>query len=233
MINITDFYAKMFNITDKMAEKAAIYKSESGYKTAKKELIGDAVIRKYNLFDSLFPNNLGYRKISKKTKEDKEKQLAGIDYEVYTEEGVINVDLKSLVGQNYNMTLKDYYNPEDFKADTKGVVIEIYQNDIFTNSNDKRTDVMLYTICDEDGIYYSAIRYQDIQKISEQHTIIQKMNKDGTFDKKVNGKYFHHISFNGTGVYIKAAARTKQLYKVIEPVEEFDIDNVLTEVFLK
>lgn len=127
MINITDFYTKMFNITDKMAEKAAIYKSESGYKTAKKELIGDAVIRKYNLFDSLFPNNLGYKKISKKTKEDKEKQLAGIDYEVYTEEGVINVDLKSLVGQNYNMTLKDYYNPEDFKADTKGVVIEIYQ----------------------------------------------------------------------------------------------------------
>lgn len=196
-----DLYAQTFGITTEKAEKHRLVENENGTRTAKKELIGEAIIKKYHIFDKLFPNNNGFKKIS-----DKKHQKAGVDYEVYLGDDTIYIDLKSLVGPAYTMAPEDYADNDIDEPVKKAVALEVYQNHIFTNSKGKLTDYFLFTIADKDGIFYYLMSYDTARSICMEHIHkYRNVEIDGTVYAKAvtDGRYKLYTSNNGSGEYIK------------------------------
>lgn len=102
--------------------------------------------------------------------EDKNLQRKGVDF-IYKGK---RHDLKSLVG---NYTTEDGLN----------VVIELSQYGKPSLTSDKLTDVLVYTVLEENRVSLVLIPYK---KVLEQLP-------------RLSSKYVHKTSNNGTGVYIK------------------------------
>lgn len=181
--------------------------TNNGKSTLDKEAQGQQVIKTYRLFDTLFPNNEGYRKIT-----TKKKQKAGVDYEVYMpgEKEPIYVDLKCLVGVDYSMTQDDYAKVNDSteapirRIRSKGVTLEVYQNKVFTYTKGKLTDYLLWVIIDKDGIFYYNMKYEDAHNIclayKKESTIVDGICYWHYPEKNI---YKVHTSANKSGEYIK------------------------------
>lgn len=189
-----------FGITREKASKRIVGRpTENAVITAAKELVGEAIIKRYDLWDMLFPNNVGYKAIR-----GKKLQKAGVDFEIFLEDGTsVYVDLKSNLGPDYHMTQKDIkLNATPDQLNDMGLVIELYQNGIWTNSSSKLTDYQLHVTYQDDGIYFALVPYEYIMKEALKH---KKTYKDyGEFCKVYwPGDYVAHISNNGSGVYIK------------------------------
>lgn len=205
-----EVYRNRFNIKWEAAQEAALLKTENGARTACKEMIGDAVIKQYHLFDKLFPDNIGYKKVT-----NKDLQLAGADYEVYVNENTTTyIDLKSCVGPDYSMKPEDFDMVEatDELLARDGIPIEIYQNGEFTNSKCKITSFMLYVICDVKGVRYCLVPYNEIRNFSLRHKdayIIDKENNIAHLEKHY--PFTRYTSNNGSGIYAKKPVFTYEL----------------------
>lgn len=194
----------IYNIDDETIAKRALVDSENGRKTALKELIGEAVIKRFTLWNRLFPNYQSVKKIT-----SKKNQKDGIDFMVTAEDGTVyNVDLKSLVG-NYEWDGTERSDGKTFEQDVIRAPIELRQNGIFTNFPSKRTDYPLYIWTDPDTAQstYSLLDYKMISDIS------YKCDKVVCENKKMEPlPYIHHTSNNGTGEYILFPAVAFRLY---------------------
>lgn len=199
-MDILEYYKDLLEIDmEQVLQRRATY-NEASIKTATKEAIGEKIIKKYNLFDIIFPNNTGFRRIT-----SEKLQKCGCDYEVFFENNTsVYIDLKSLVGEKYEMKAKDYRDNILHDEGKKGVAIEVYQYGIFTNVG-KMTDYFLYTICDSDGISYCLIPYDEILRLTKKYVIHM-----GIFPTE---KYMMQYSFNGTGIYIKYPVDVSFLFK--------------------
>lgn len=168
--------------------------------TTDKERTGGNIIKQYHLFDYCFPNNTGYKKIA-----NKKLQLSGVDYIVYNElEEPIYVDLKSCIGADYSMHKEDYVNAPQRIVASKGIPLEIYQNDDFTYTKGKLTDYLLFIIKDDSGIYYYNMKYSDVRNITMKYQKIF-ISENGVVHPRFpdNNDYVVHTSVNGSGKYIK------------------------------
>lgn len=184
----------IYNIDDETIAKRALVDSENGRKTALKELIGEAVIKRFTLWNRLFPNYQSVKKIT-----SKKNQKDGIDFMVIAEDGTVyNIDLKSLVG-NYEWDGTERSDGKTFEQDVIRAPIELRQNGIFTNLPSKRTDYLLYIWTDPDTAQstYSLLDYKMISDIS------YKCDKVVCENKKMEPlPYIHYTSCNKTGEYI-------------------------------
>lgn len=184
----------IYNIDDETIAKRALVDSENGRKTALKELIGEAVIKRFTLWNRLFPNYQSVKKIT-----SKKNQKEGIDFMVTAEDGTIyNIDLKSLVG-NYEWDGTERSDGKTFEQDVIRAPIELRQNGIFTNLLSKKTDYLLYIWTDPDTAQstYSLLDYKMISDIS------YKCDKVVCENKKMEPlPYIHYTSCNKTGEYI-------------------------------
>jgi hypothetical protein len=190
MSEIFEHYLDLLGVDEQSAVKRMLVPCENALRTAKKEIIGEKVIKKYDLINRIFPENTGFKKVL-----SEKLQKCGCDYEVFFNKESIYLDLKSLVGEDYDMKNKDYRDGlEHDNQGKKGIALEIYQNGIFTNVN-KLTDYFIYTICDKDGIFYYPISYKKVVDICKKYIIHMGV-------VPVN-EYTMYQSNNGTGLYIK------------------------------
>lgn len=162
-------------------------------RTTSKEKWGEKAIKENHLWDILFPNNLGHKKIT-----DKRQQKLGVDFKIHTESGDINVDIKVLIGPDY----------------TEGLPIEIYQRptreaDVpssytFTNRSSKLTDWMVYIVLDRNGFRVYKIPYSVIHAESLKYKwhFEEVMTNKGLSYKCIKDEALQK-SFNGTGYYVK------------------------------
>lgn len=197
---IKSAYFTKFEIDMEKATKKALIKNENGTITAATEMCGDKYIKQEHLFDKLFPDNIGYKKETRK-----KQQKAGVDYIIYMPDGEeVYVDIKVCIGQNYDMQQDDYNTlfRDSYKENEKGVPLEIYQNDIFTYSKGKLTDYVVFIIMDKDGITYNSIQYGTIRNIALAHKRVLD-TRGGTATWVNKGKMKWRKSNNGSGVYIK------------------------------
>ena len=207
-----EMYFKKFDIDRTKAEKRALVKNDNGITTAMTEMLGEKIIKQFHIFDELFPENTGYKKVV-----SKKFQKAGVDYEVYNENETLYIDIKVCVGPDYSMNADDFNNTSDV-LESKAVPIEIYQNNVFTNTKGKLTDYMLYIIADNSGISYLLLSYEDVMKISMEHKrqIEYFYTEKGRIAKYINkGAYKWHTSNNGSGIYIKFPICPVKLTRVI------------------
>ena len=207
-----EMYFKKFDIDRTKAEKRALVKNDNGITTAMTEMLGEKIIKQFHIFDELFPENTGYKKVV-----SKKFQKAGVDYEVYNENETLYIDIKVCVGPDYSMNTEDFNNPYD-AIESKAIPIEIYQNNVFTNTKGKLTDYMLYIIADNSGISYIMLSYEYVMKISMDHK--RKLEcfdtEKGKIAKYINkGAYKWHTSNNGSGIYIKFPICPVKLTRVI------------------
>lgn len=193
-----------YNIDDKTIAKRALVDSENGRKTALKELIGEASIKRFALWNRLFPN---YQSVKKAT--GKKNQKDGIDFIVTTEDGTVyNIDLKSLVG-NYEWDCNERSDGKTFEQGVIKAPIELRQNGTFTNLPSKKTDYLLYIWTDPDTTQsiYSLLDYKMISDIS------YKCDKVVCENRKMEPlPYVHYTSNNGTGEYILLPVAAFRLY---------------------
>ena len=180
-----------YDLTEKDIEPHVLVNTENGWRTAVKEC---AAVKRMKEFRALsyFFGNCRWKWIN-----DKSTQLSGVDLIV---DSSINVDLKSLIGSAYTITDED--NPLwDGKYDPC-IVVELYQNNVFTNSNDKKTDYVLYYIGDDIEEKFVLVDYAEIKRIS------------GT--ELFTKKHVWHISNNSTGIYIKVPISELKTAKILK-----------------
>lgn len=165
--------------------------TDNGWRTAVKEC---AAIKRMNESKVLshFFGNCRYKWIT-----DIDIQKSGIDLII---DSSINVDLKSLIGIAYTITDED--NPLWDGKYTPCIVIEISQNNVFTNTNDKKTDYVLYYIGDKIEEKFVLVDYAEIKRISNTELFTKK--------------HVWHESNNGTGIYIKVPLRELTTAKIMK-----------------
>lgn len=212
-----EYYFDKWNIDRTKAAKRALVKNENGIKTAMTEMLGEAIIKHFHLWDVLFPENTGYKKVTAK-----KLQKAGVDYEVYDADGEpIYIDIKVCVGPDYSMKEEDFNGTPARMILSSAVPIEIYQNNVFTNTKGKLTDYLLYIIAEDKGISYCLLNYEDVQKISVEHkkTYEIKDSVNGKVAVQINkGAFKWHISNNGSGTYIKFPVNAVRLSRAASAV---------------
>jgi hypothetical protein len=187
----TEQIMHQYDLTEEDVAPHALVNTDNGWRTAVKEC---AAIKRMNQFKVLsqFFGNCRYKWVT-----DKETQLSGIDLII---DSSINVDLKSLIGNAYTITDED--NPFwDGKYDPC-IIVEISQNNVFTNTNDKKTDYVLYYIGDKIEEKFILVDYAEIKHISN----IELFTK----------KHVWHTSNNDTGIYIKIPLRELKTLKVLK-----------------
>ena len=204
-------YFDEFNIDLDKAKKRALVNSENGMITAATEMLGEAIIKKYRLWNELFPN---YQSVKKAT--SKKNQTDGIDYFITEEDNnVVNVDIKVCCGPDFSFN-KDYCyrNPECYHTvkPTEGTIskqapIELKQNGNRTFTSRKKTDYILFIFADTNGISYMSISYDKILNIVDECISRYEDVKDehGLTRRNYNderGLYKHYTSNNGSGEYI-------------------------------
>lgn len=162
-------------------------------RTTAKEKWGEKALKENNLWDILFPNNLGWKKIT-----DKRQQKLGVDFKIHTDSGDVNVDIKVCVGFNY----------------TEGLPCEIYQRPVrepdvpssysFTNRSSKLTDWMVYIVLDKAGFRVYKIPYSVIHSESVKYKwrTVETMSDKGLCYKLEKHEALQK-SFNGTGWFVK------------------------------
>lgn len=194
-----------YNITDEQISRRTLVNNENGRKTALKELIGEAAIKKYKLWQELFPDYESKKRIT-----SIKNQKDGIDFQITASDGTIyNIDLKSVTG-DYSLVGDETTDHKSFIAADDCTLlrapIELRQKGIFTNRSSKKTDFMLYIYHQPDGIYYAMLKYEDVVKISKESDYIVCKNKGLT-----QTTYVHHTSNNGTGEYILIPVNAKKV----------------------
>ncbi len=181
-------YFTEFNIDLEKARKRALVSSENGMITAATEMLGEAIIRKFRLWNQIFPN---YQSVKKAT--SKRNQLDGIDYFVTLEDDtVVNVDIKICCGPSFSLDKNQCYKePEKQRtlSSMNQAPIELKQNGFRTFTSRKKTDYLLFIFADGNGISYANLAYDDVLKIVDENI-------------KDKGIYLHHISNNKSGEYI-------------------------------
>ena len=162
-------------------------------RTTAKEKWGEKSIKDNHLWDILFPDNLGHKKIT-----NKREQKLGVDFKIHTEDGDINVDIKVLIGPDY----------------TEGLPVEIYQRptrepDVmssytFTNRSSKLTDWMVYIVLDKSGFRVYKIPYSVIHSESVKYKwkTVEIMSNKGLCYKLEKHPALQK-SFNDTGFFVK------------------------------
>lgn len=180
-----------YDLTEEDVAPHVLVNTDNGWRTAVKEC---AAIKRMNQSKVLshFFGNCRYKWVT-----DKETQLSGVDLII---DSSINVDLKSLIGTAYTITDED--NPLwDGKYDPC-IVVEISQNNVFTNTNDKKTDYVLYYIGDDIEEKFILVDYAEIKRISNTELFTKK--------------HVWHESNNGTGIYIKVSLSELKTAKVLK-----------------
>jgi hypothetical protein len=181
-------YFEDFNIDLEKARKRALVSSENGTITAATEMLGEAIIRKFRLWNQIFPN---YQSVKKAT--SKRNQKDGIDFFVTLEDDtVVNVDIKICCGPDFSLNKDECYKePEKYRiiSGLYQAPIELKQNGFRTFTSRKKTDYLLFIFADNNGISYTVLDYDKIIKIIDDNV-------------KDNGMYLHHISNNRSGEYI-------------------------------
>lgn len=180
-----------YDLTEEDVEPHILVNTENGWRTAVKECAAVKRMKESKAL-SYFFGNCRWKWVT-----DKATQLSGVDLVV---DGSINVDLKSLIGKAYTITDEDNIL-WDGKYDPC-IVVELYQNNVFTNSNDKKTDYVLYYIGDDIEEKFVLVDYAEIKKIS-------------TVDL-YNKKHVWHVSNNSTGIYIKVPISELKTAKVLK-----------------
>ena len=162
-------------------------------RTVEKEKFGEKAIKENNLWDILFPNNLGWKKIT-----DKRQQKLGVDFKIHTETGDVNVDIKVLIGPDYS----------------EGLPVEIYQRPVreadipssytFTNRSSKLTDYMVYIVLDRNGFFVYKIPYDIVRTVSLKYKFHYEevMTNKGLCTKCIKDPALMK-SFNNTGFFVK------------------------------
>ena len=149
MTDITEYYADQYEITDEMAAKRALIKGNANaIRTAKKEMIGEEIIKAFGLFGRIWPNStfIKVRTVAN--------QLKGIDFIVTEQNGKVhNVDIKVCIGPDYLNTIP----------------IEIKQNGKVTFTDDKATTDILFVIADSYGKRYALLDYEEVKNIVANH----------------------------------------------------------------
>lgn len=151
-------------------------------RTRTKEKVGEKFIKKYNIWEELFPD---YQSIKKVT--TKKLQLDGVDYILTDANGDdIYIDIKCDIGYDY----------EDI------VPLEIRQKGIFTMLSFKKTDYILHIVIDDHQRKAVLIDYQLLSKIAN------KISKAQIAEKKHLGQlqtvpFEVFESFNKTGEYVR------------------------------
>lgn len=170
-----------------------INKLPASDRTTAKERWGEKAIKENHLWDILFPNNLGWKKIT-----DKRQQKLGVDYRIHTENGDVNVDIKVCIGSDY----------------TEGLPCEIYQRPIrepdvpssysFTNRSSKLTDWMVYIVLDKAGFRVYKIPYSVIhaESVKYKWKTVEVMSDKGLCYKLEKHPALQK-SFNRTGWFVK------------------------------
>lgn len=209
--NIKQRYFSEFNIDMDKAKKRALVNTENGMITAATEMLGEEIIRKFSLWNTLFPN---YQSVKKVT--SKKNQREGVDYFITDEEGTLyNIDIKVCCGPNFNFD-KDYCyrNPECYHTvkTVEGTInkqapIELKQNGNRTFVSRKKTDYILFIFADTSGISYAIISYDNVLDIVDECISRYEDIKDerGLPRRSYNeerGPYKHYISNNGSGEYV-------------------------------
>ena len=180
-----------YDLTEEDVESHVLVNTANGWRTATKECAAVKRMKESKAL-SYFFGSCRWKWVT-----DKETQLSGVDLIV---DSSINVDLKSLIGSAYTITDED--NPFwDGKYDPC-IVVELYQNGVFTNSNEKKTDYVLYYIADDIEEKFVLVDYAEIKKIS-------------TIDL-YSRKHIWHTSNNSTGTYIKVALSELKTAKVLK-----------------
>lgn len=191
-------YFAEFNIDLERARKRALVNSENGMITAATEMLGEAIIRKFRLWNQIFPN---YQSVKKAT--SKRNQLDGIDYFVTLEDDtVVNVDIKICCGPSFSLDKNQCYKePEKQRtlSSMNQAPIELKQNGFRTFTSRKKTDYLLFIFADGNGISYANVAYDDVLKIVDENI-------------KDKGIYLHHISNNKSGEYICCPVAISKLF---------------------
>ena len=202
-------YFTEFNIDLEKAKKRALVCSENGMVTAATEMLGEAIIRKFKLWNELFPN---YQSVKKVT--SKKNQTEGIDFFITEEDGnVVNIDIKVCCGSDFSFN-KDYCyrKPECYRTvkSVKGTInkqapIELKQNGVRTFTSRKKTDYILFIFADVYGISYVNLSYEKVLTIVDECISSYNYVNEHGFVKKVyeeRGPYKHYASNNGSGEYV-------------------------------
>lgn len=204
-------YFNEFGIDLDKAKKRALVNTENGMITAATEMLGEAIIRKFKLWNEIFPN---YQSVKKAT--SKKNQTDGIDFFVTAEDGtVFNVDIKVCCGPDFNFNKEHCYrNPENFRVIepnagliNKQAPIELKQNGMRTFTSRKKTDFILFIFADNYGVSYANLSYENVLTIvDESISRYEDTVDEHGFTRKVynekRGIYNHYISNNKTGEYI-------------------------------
>ena len=180
------------------ARKRALVASENGMITAATEMLGEAIIRKFRLWNEIFPN---YQSVKKAT--SKRNQKDGIDFFVTLEDDtVVNVDIKICCGPSFSLDKNQCYKePEKQRAlpSMNQAPIELKQNGFRTFTSRKKTDYLLFIFADGNGVSYANLDYDDVLKIVDENI-------------KDKGIYLHHISNNKSGEYICCPVAISKLF---------------------
>lgn len=206
-MNTKERYFKEFNIEESAAKKNALLHSQNAVVTAATELLGEAIIKKYRLWNSTFPN---YKSVKKAT--SKKNQKEGIDFFITTEDdAVYTVDLKVCCGPDYTAGQRCYKEPQRLIKSQEGFTlnaapIELTQNGIRTFTSSKKTDYVFFIFADDNGISYSLITYDRILETVNDHIDKIIIEKNGLKQQvkfiKDRGPLVHFTSNNGSGVYV-------------------------------
>lgn len=188
-------------------EEPFVYKKTSNsVKTALKEKVGEAVIEKYDLWNVLFPGNIGVEKVT-----DKKRQKMGLDFIVTMPNERIGIDLKSLVGE-FHMEVEDFKDmPTRNDLKQFGASYEVSQLGKFSTGPDKKNKYFLYTLVGTWGIRYALIPKVEVEAECCKYWNTGRNKLYGT------GKYNTRTSNNGTGVYVMIPTNYVEL-----PIEEKD-----------
>lgn len=141
--------ANEFKVTDLLAQHRALVNTENGRRTAMKEIIGEKAIKRYNVWERLFP---GYTSVKRCT--SVKLQRSGVDF-IIDEDTFI--DIKVDIGPNYENIIP----------------VEIRQNKYFTMLSSKKTDYILHIILDDYKRRVVLIDYQWLAKLAHKVAVCQ------------------------------------------------------------
>lgn len=167
-----------YDLTEDDVASHVLVNTDNGWRTAAKECAALKMMNENTVLSHFF-GNCKYKWIT-----NIDVQKSGIDMIV---DDSINIDLKSLIGPAYTITDDD--NPFWDGKYTPCIVVELYQNGVFTNTKDKKTDYVLYYVGDKIEDKFVLVDYAEIKRISNTELFTKK--------------HVWHESNNETGIYIK------------------------------
>lgn len=185
------FLMTKYDLTEDDIAPHVLVNTDNGWRTAAKECAALKVMNENKVLSHFF-GDCHYKWIT-----NIDVQKSGIDMIV---DDSINIDLKSLIGPAYTITDDD--NPFWDGKYMPCIVIELYQNGVFTNTNNKKTDYVLYCVMDEIEEKFILVDYNEIKRISATEVYIKK--------------HVWHESKNKSGIYIKVPISELHTAKILK-----------------